>query len=210
MRAASALVACMMLGACLDGVAPGGTSVARLAVAGGAVTVAGPRGYCIDPARSGEGEEGAFVLLGPCDALAESPRGIQAPQVRAMLSATVAPAGTGPGVAESLELLESYFASAAGRALLSREGVAETVTLRAMARDGDALILHVSDTSRAEGPPLAPDYWRVLMGVGDRMVTLNVWTPAIAPLDADDGRAVIQAFLERMRAVNRAGSRALF
>lgn len=210
MRVASALAACLVLVACLEGAAPGEATVARLSVAGGAVTVAGPRGYCVDPARSGEDEDGAFVLLGPCDALAGTANRVPAPQVRAMLSATVAPAGTGPGVAESLDLLESYFADEAGRALLSREGVAETVTIRTMARDGDALILHVSDTSRAEGPPLAPEYWRALIGVGDRMVTLNVWTPAIAPLDANESREVMRAFLDRMRAVNRAGPRVLF
>lgn len=199
-RAALALLAAAFLSACVAG-GIGGSAPGSMAVLGGSVTVAGPRGFCVDSTASRDGREAAFVLLGSCASLSGSPLA-PAPQVPAILTASVL-AGGAELVAET-EPLAAFFRSPAGRAALSRSGEADTVeVLETVARNG-AIFLRVRDTSASgpEGPPVEPEYWRAILALNGRLVTLSALGHKARPLSGGAKRAAIEAFLARMRAAN--------
>lgn len=188
-----ALSACVQTGA-------GGMGTRALAVAGGAVTIAGPQGYCIDRSASRDGASGAFVLMGSCASLTGS-RAAGLPQRPAILTASASAPGAGStGFAAALPGLAQFFQSRAGRAALSRTGRAETVTVERVTAAGNVLYIRLSDS--AEGHGVEAAYWRAVMAVADRIVTLSVLSPTQGPLGSAEQRAVLDRFVARMRAAN--------
>jgi hypothetical protein len=137
------------------------------------VTIAGPAGYCIDKSASTNGTDGAFVLLASCAAISEDPREAH-PRLPAVLTASVSPPGAQAAPGE-LARLEAFFKSAEGRAALSRSGKAETVQIHHVARDGEALLIHVSDTSPNGLNAVVGNYWRGFFEVN------RVFQPAAGP-----------------------------
>lgn len=194
--------AALALAAC---VAPGVTGApgvpTRIAVAGGAVTVAGPAGYCIDRGASRSGAEAAFVLLGSCAALSQR-AGLAAPDAPALLTASVLAAPSGAG-APDLERMAAFFRTEAGRAALSRSGRAESVEVaESFVRDG-VLYLRARDRSAPQsGQGVEPEYWRAVLDLEGRMVTLSVLGAAERPLAQVAKRRTLDAFVRRVRAVN--------
>lgn len=200
---AGLLALALSVSACVP--APGTTAPAprRLAVAGGAVTLAAPPGFCVDRSALRDRPAGAFVLFGSCAALAPGPFAGR-PQSPAVLAATVAPprgateapvAGNEAGLAELLQ-------TPAGRAALSHSGDAASLTVLAARSKPGAVFLDLEDRSTFAGPRVAPRYWRALIDVGDRLVTMAVLAPADHPLPPDTGLAVLAAFVDRVRAAN--------
>lgn len=182
----------------------GGTGTRALAVAGGAVTIAGPQGYCIDRSASRDSDSGAFVLLGSCASLTGS-RAAGLPPRPAILTASASPLGAGSSdFATALPGLAQFFQSRAGRAALSRTGRAETVTVERVSAQGGVLYMRLSDS--AEGHGVEAAYWRAVMAVADRIVTLSVLSPKQGPLSSDEQRAVLDRFVARMRASNPSGT----
>jgi hypothetical protein len=180
----------------------GGSGTRALAVAGGAVTVTGPQGYCIDRDASRDGASGAFVLMGSCASLTGS-RASGQPQRPAILTASIGPESTaGTDLAAALPDMAQFFESAAGRAALSRAGRAETVTVQRVSALGDVLYIRLTDSAVAEEQGVEAAYWRALMAVRGRIVTLSVLSPARGPLSAAEQRGVLDQFVARMRAVN--------
>ena len=180
---------------------PGGSQAPRsVDVADGAVTVTGPRGYCIDTETQSDDASGAVVLLGSCAALQESadaPR----PDRDAVLSATVA-ASPGASPLGAMDDLTEFFRGEVGRAMLSRSGEAETVeVLDASSREG-VLFLHLRDTSAFEGPRVAPQYWRALTELRGHLVTLSVLSPADGTLSPQGGLSTLEAFVREMVRAN--------
>lgn len=180
----------------------GPTAPRTIEVADSRITVAGPRGYCVDTAGTHDGESAAVVTLGSCAALRQSAQEPH-PDRDAVLSASIAPAGAGrPAVAESLESLRTFFDSEAGRAALSRSGRADTVeVLDKTTRDG-ILFLDLRDESPFEGPRVAPRYWRALLDLRGHIVTLSVMAPAGEPLSRAGAMATLEAFVAVMRQRN--------
>ena len=182
---------------------PGGSGApTSLAVADGAVTVSGPRGYCIDTQTQRDSASGSVVLLGSCAALqqsADAPR----PDRDAVLSATVA-ASPGASPLAAMDDLTEFFQGEAGRAMLSRSGDADTVELvDAYSREG-VLFLHLRDSSAFEGPRVAPQYWRALTEVRGHLVTLSVLSPADSTLSPQGGLSTLEAFVREMKRANPA------
>jgi len=173
----------------------------RVTVDGRAIVVTGPPGYCVDRSASREGPEGAFVLLGSCAALGG---GRAAPRdTPAVLVATIAPGASGEGLdPEAFGDLASFFTSEAGRAALSRSGTASSVQVLEVLSVGDVLFLRIADKDAAEGQALDTEYWRAILSLRGRMVTLSVLSEAGRPLPAGGGRAVLDAFVARMQAAN--------
>lgn len=197
-RAVAATLA-MTLAAC---VATGPSGTRAVAVSGGAVTVTGPQGYCIDRGATREGASGAFVLFGTCAALTGSGAAGQ-PAKAAVLTASVGqPAAAGVDLAANLPAMANFFRSVPGRAALSRSGDAGTVRVDETGRSGDALYVRLSDRSAATGQSVEPGYWRALIPVRGRIVTLAVLSPAQAPLTSSEQRALLDRFVARMRAAN--------
>lgn len=199
-RTALVLAACLGLAACATG-GFGGASRAII-VAGGEVTVAGPSGYCIDRSVSRDGAEGAFVLLGTCAAISRS-RAVAQPARPAVLTASVLPgAPLSAPMAESFEGLAAFFRSAPGRAALSRSGKSETVTVDEATTAGEVLYLRLRDVSAAEGPAVEPEYWRAILALKGRIVTLSALSLQDRPLSAEEKRQILEDFVAQMQSVN--------
>ena len=199
----AALAAILTLSACQPGAiggVPAGTSQA-MAVSGGTVTVAGPAGYCIDKGPSRDSSAGAFVLLGSCAALSGSASAAQ-PDFPAILTATVLPGAPDTELEALFPAMADFFRSDLGRAALSRSGRAEDVSLaQVLSRDG-VLYLQLNDKSAVTGQQVEPEYWRAILQVRDRIVTLSALGLRDRPLPAAEKRRVLEAFVARVRAAN--------
>lgn len=138
----------------------------------GAITVAGPEGYCVDAQATRETDQQAFVLLVRCRGDRDHP----------VLSVTVTDLRV-PGGDPAVQLsdLTSFVLSGAGRGQLSRRGRASDVTIAQHRITDGALWLNLSDA----GNPAAfePGYWRVVMPLAGRLVTLSALSLAEAPSD---------------------------
>ena len=194
----------LALTACVPGEFGGmsGAATRSLQVSGGAVTVAPPQGYCIDRKASRDGAEGAFVLIGTCAALS----GVRSagPSARpAVLTASVLNGAPAEGIAGILPQMTRFFGTDAGRSALSRSGDAGAVDLIQAVSQGDTLYLRVADRSKAEAQ-VEPEYWRAVLALNGRMVTLSALSLERFPLGPDEKRKVLEAFVSRMRAANRA------
>ena len=180
----------------------------RLSVAGGAVVVAGPEGYCVDRPASRSAEASAFVLVASCAALTRQPNAPR-PLAPALLTASVTgavPAGT--DLAGQAARMKAFFASAEGRAALARDGRAESIEIIQMyARDG-AFLIHARDRSAGAAPALGPEYWRAIFEVNGRMVTASVAPFADRPISDDAGQVTLTLFVARIRAESAAAAAA--
>ncbi|MFN0115580.1 MAG: hypothetical protein ACKVPY_12975 [Paracoccaceae bacterium] len=199
-RAPAALAALAGLAACVMPGPSGGGGATALPVAGGAVTIAGPPGYCADRAGSRDDGTRAFVLLGSCAALAPGPFAT-GPANPAILTASVLGQGLAGGepMGAVLPEMARFFGSAEGRAALSRAGRAATVEVAGVERSADTLFLRVRDTAPMAGVAVEPEYWRAVLLIRGRIVTLSVLAPAAAPLSAAGKRATLDAFVARVR-----------
>lgn len=202
-KAALALLLTATLSACLPGDS-GGTATRAVSVSGGAVTIAGPSGYCIDRGAARDGAEGAFVLLGTCAALSGVPRPGM-PAAPAVLTATVRPgAPQGAPFSDSFPAMARFLRAAPGRAALSRTGRAGSVSLAEVRSRGEVLYLRVNDTSANPGQPLEPEYWRAILSLRGQIVTLSALALRARPLPAAEKRRALEAFVAEVQAANRA------
>lgn len=176
-----------------------GPPPARMAVAGGSVIVAGPRGFCIDREASRDAiGTSALTVLSACRELGGG-MFAPAPEHPAVLTAAVAPEGRLIDVAAAEAGLTAYFASPRGRAMLSRSGQAETVELRESFAEDGAYFLHLTDRAPFSWGATQPDYWRALLQVGGRMVTVAVLALPGRPLERDKGLALLRDFIAALR-----------
>lgn len=176
------------------------TATDRATVFDGALVLAAPRGYCIDPASRREDAGGTFLLWGNCAAISGNPAA-QRPAQRALLSATIGPAIEGdPGA--SFGEFEAFFRSAAGRAALARSGRAEDVQIEDLKREEMLLLLKITDRSAATLAPVAPTYWRAVTGFGGHIGTLSVVPLQGASLDDAAQLALLHSFESAIRAAN--------
>jgi hypothetical protein len=173
-----------------------------LTVTTGKVRIAGPDGYCADRAGSRDGGTQAFVLLAPCAVIRGDVRGNGAEG--AVLTAQVLLRGLANGepMAVILPEMERFFRSAAGRQALSRSGRAATVEVVETARSGEVLYIRARDRSPMKGVAVEPEYWRAVMTVKGRMVTLSVLGRAAAPIGPGAKRSLLDAFVARVRRMN--------
>ena len=177
------------------------TAPHRIGVSGRAVVISGPEGYCIDKAAARDGAAGAFVLLGSCAALAQSADAGQ-PVVPAVLTASVSPPGAQP-IGGQLAELNRFFLSPEGRAASSRSGRAQSVTVLQSWGSGAVFYLVANDTSPSGGQKLQQTFWRAVLDVKGRIVTLNVAGLRAQPLSPAAGRATLEAFVRQVQRENR-------
>ncbi len=183
----AALCGLILLAAC-QGVAPTGRTAPVL---DGAFAVAVPQGYCIDRSTIRESDDTAVVLMGRCsDASTALP---------AVLTLSVAQAGSAGVMADGGAALAAFFTSAQGRATLARSGRAQDVTVVTAKGAADAFVMRVQD--RAVG-----DYWRAIVGLRGRLVTVSASGTGDAPLPPEEGRKLLDKALGALRAANRASA----
>lgn len=174
-----------------------------VAVGGGSLAVAGPRGFCIDPLATREGGEAAFVLLGNCAAVTGNPRAPQ-PALPAVLTLTASvPAPAMPPIAEAVEEYDSFFRSETGRGGLARSGRAGDVEVLDSFFRNEVLYLRLRDSGPADPPDLAAETWRGYLNLEGYLVAVSA--TALADARPDDPRAamaLVRAFAQRLRQVN--------
>jgi len=192
-------------GCTLDTGSPGGPQrwvPEEIKVAGGAVTVRGPTGYCVDTSASRDGQKGAFVLLGSCASLQGKSSG-KRPANAAVLTAAVSSRGSDATPFRStFQAMTGFLASKAGRTALSRNRHPDSVRILAAVADGDVLYIHATDTAPARGQRLEADYWRALMAVHGQIVTLTVLGLKDMPLGSEVKRAILKNFAAAIGARN--------
>lgn len=163
----------------------------QVAVLAGSVQVAGPAGYCVDIEATRESDIEAFVLLVRC-------RGTIRPSP--VLSATVTriDASDDP---DQMRRLVPFLQTAPGRAQLGRSGDPGRITVNeAVFADGAVwLLIHDADNPRS----FDETYWRAILPVAGRVVTLSVLAAAEHPFERESGLAILRGFVMRMRAANR-------
>lgn len=195
------MMASLMIAAVLAGcVAPGQSASDRTRVMNGALTLAAPRGFCVDPKARRDAAEGSFVLWGNCAAIAGDPEAPK-PPYRAMLSATVGPASSTP-LATAFDGFESFFRSGAGRAALARSGQAKDVQVLKVERHGGMLLLKISDRSAATAAPVTRSYWRAITEVKGHVTALSVLPLEGSAMRDADQIALLQGFEASIRAAN--------
>ena len=163
-----------------------------VSVLDGAVTVAGPDAYCIDDEATREGQAQAFVLLARCRTSRRP-----SPVLSATVSGHAAPGG---GSREALQQLADFLATPTGRAQLSRSGEATDVRIDEVLLQDGALWLRIHD----EGNPdtLQPGYWRAIMPLSERVVTLSVMSARAHPVGSQAELQALRDFVASMRAAN--------
>ena len=107
-----------------------------------------------------------------------------------------------PASGIDLDAMAGFVRSAPGRAALSQSSDPASVTIEQVTSSGGVLFIRLHDSSMAKGLPVETGYWRALTGLRGYAVTLAVLSPASAPLSPDEQRAVLNAFVARMRAAN--------
>jgi hypothetical protein len=188
----------LLLAGCFES-APLQRFSARDAVAGasvvtvaGGVAVAGPEGWCVDKTSTVEGAREAFVLLIRCRT---------GERRRPVLGATVTalPAAAADGD-ENLGALLRAIDSETGHGHLSRSGRAADVRIERTGIEAGAIWLRIHDAGSPEA--FAPGYWRAVLPVAGRVVTLMVLEPRGAEAPGDEALALLRVFVTRMREVN--------
>lgn len=179
-----ALAACVPGGG--GGVASPGASKS-MALLGGEVQAAAPQGYCIDEKASHDEGDGAVVLIGRCSGTSKVPP--------ALVTVTIGGPGSSAVLQEGAKALSDYFVSPSGRAALARDGRASSVAIRQTSVSDGALMLLVSD--REVGT-----YWRAVLGLRGRLVTISVLAPEGQSLDPEQGRGILERTMGVMRRVN--------
>lgn len=181
-----AFPALLLLAAC---VAPGGGGSSSISVLGGALTVAVPAGYCIDPRASHDDGRSALVIAGRCAA--------DRPVPAAVLTVSVGGEGSSAILRAGAQALSDWSRSPAGRAALARDGNAGSVVVRETLIWDGAFLIRLED--RAIGP-----YWRAAMGLRGRLVMISVSPPGQRGLTLEDGRAILERAIVSVKRANAA------
>lgn len=201
-------VAVIGLSGCLNGTDAGvfasrgtGTSAQadpHVQVMSKSFTIAGPRGYCIDPGATRDSATSAFAVLGSCAVISGNPHDLK-PKFPAMLTASVAPANVALD-AGALDRMAAFFSTDAGRGTLARVDHAGEVAVIDMARDDGLLLVHVRDGDRSGD--VTGDYWRGIFETAGQLVTVTVSGFRTAPLDEKSGARLTRAFAAAIRKSN--------
>ena len=165
--------------------APGQTKA--ISVLGGAMTVAAPSGYCVDKRSARSQADGAVVLMGRCNGGSNHPA--------AVISVTIGEAGSAGIVADGGTALAAFFQTSGGRAALSRMGSADSVKIVQAANSDGAYTLRIVEAG-------VGDYWRAIMGLSGRLITLSVQGPTGSTLDPATGRSLLGESVAAMRNAN--------
>lgn len=182
----AALLATLALAACQ---VEGGFGATRKApVLNGALNVAVPGGYCVDRGASREKGDNAVVIMGRCADTASVPP--------ALITVAVGQGGSAGVMTAGGQALAAFFTSPQGRATLSRDGRARDIRVVEAIGAGDALLLHLTDRGVGE-------YWRGIIGVKGRLVTVSATGTPGVPLAPAEGRKLIDRLLADLMAANR-------
>lgn len=184
--------------------------VQQKTVMSGAVTVAAPKGYCVDVSSLRDQASGAFVPLGACAALTRNPAD-PSPKTPAFLVASVSalPAGVAATDEDPKALLDQareFLESPVGRAALSRSGDASTVTVLDLKTASGVVKVLTQDSSANRPAPLSDITWRAFLPIGDKLVVLSVTGFTKHPINQRNGLTQLDNFIAAIEGANPASS----
>jgi hypothetical protein len=154
------------------------------------IKVAGPKGYCPDPASVQERDDSAVAFLGRCSA--------DSSQRPAVLTLTFGRSGSAGVMTAGGAELARFFTSTTGRKALSRRGRAGDVKLSSARTLGDIYLMRIED--RGQG-----DYWRGMITLRGRLVSVSATGP---DLPAEEGLDLVKDTMAALRRSNRAKAHA--
>jgi hypothetical protein len=155
---------------------PTAQNLHELSVLDGAITVAAPKGYCIDKDASVSRGAATVFLIGRCND--------QGQVAAAVVTLTIGGPASAGVLAAGPQALGEFFASEAGRKVLARDGDQDHVKIVQMQSDGRGLLLHLNDD-------VAGDYWRAITGIKGRLVTISASGVAGATLTPAQARILV-------------------
>ena len=173
-RVAGAATVVLAVGGLAQAAWAGPATRTKVTVAGQAVTIAAPAGFCVDTKSTTMTTEGAFVLMSDCSLLGGAKTGKR--PIGAALTASVSNggiAGEGDSETGTLDDLEDFAATADGRAVLSRSGEAERVRVLSKVKSGDVLYVLIEDRGKLPVAGIDRTFWRAFFDVNGRMVALS-------------------------------------
>ena len=195
--ALAALAALLVLAGCFEtealsriGPRAAGSGPGAITVLDGAVTVAGPDGFCVDESATREAGDNAFVLLRHC-------RGSRGPVLSVTVTDQRVPAGDRSA---QLDALAAFLATEAGRGQLSRRGRAGDVAIDQIGLREGTLWLHLTDIGNPES--FEAGYWRSVLPVAGRLVTLSAMSLREAPSSRAAGERAMGALIDTLRRRN--------
>lgn len=180
------LICGLILSGCVGTTGVG--SVSSKSVLQGGFTVAAPTGYCLDAKASRETDNSGIFLIGRCFA--------QSPTAPALVSVAVgAPASAGVMTAGGAELA-AFFTSVEGRATLSAKGQPGSVRVLEALSVGDVFVMRLQERGD-------PEYWRAVMGLRGRLVSVSVKDAGDGTLSQETGRTVLDRAIAALQRANR-------
>jgi hypothetical protein len=200
MRAVCAVAALSFLAACDPTAMGGAPDRATVTVAGRNVTILAPTGFCVDPASTNVSATGAFVMISDCGLLGAAPvaEGDADEPIGAVMTASISAADGPATVAE----VQSFAATAQGRAVLSRSGRGDRVRILATRTRRDVLYMLIEDRGPQPIAGIEPAFWRAFLDVQGQMTVLSVLGFEGAGIGPTEGLALIQRFADTVQAAN--------
>jgi hypothetical protein len=156
------------------------------------LTVAGPKGFCIDPGSVKDEQGGSFVLLSSCTGLSGGSN-LGRTASTAVLTLSVSGPSTDAAAFDAAGV-QAFFASDAGRTALSRSGTMATVTLLGSVIEDGTVFVHARDTSAPMINGLGDEYWRAFFVSGGRLMTATATPFSQAPMSSGGLKTVLKQF----------------
>ena len=189
------LVVLAALPGCSGFVASKPETVSRIELDDGMI-VSGANGWCVDPTTSQASGDPAVVVLGSCAAIGQNALAPQ-PDVPGVVTVSIERVAAG---GFSPEALQEFFVTEAGRAVLARDGQAQSIEIiEAEARE-DRLVLYTEDQSALPGT--SSKTWRALFDLGGRFVSVSLYGLIGQPFEPGDGQAAVDAQVDALIAAN--------
>lgn len=186
---AMGLAACLPLVACLETGEddPAQEALRSVAFYDGAVTVAGPRGYCIDRASIKSDSGGRFALLASCESLTGQPGIAVAP---AVMTVAVLPRATAAAPPDA-----SAMADALGPDAVRRAEEGDGITIVQVANGGETVL-----------PGGDPAHWRASTKINGHIVGLAAYGPAGGEIAGLRGRDLLRDLAGALRGASDPGA----
>lgn len=164
-----------------------GAGIRQLKILEETVTVAAPKGYCIDPETSVDRGDAVVVLIGRCTGKGQV--------AAALLSLTIGAPGSAGVLAAGPDALAQFFTSLPGRKILSRSGnPGHLIVTEAKVGEG-SLFLRLLDQD-------VGDYWRAVTAIRGRVVTISASGAMGAPLTPEQGFKLVLETVELLKKKN--------
>ncbi|MCF6444442.1 hypothetical protein [Nereida sp. MMG025] len=161
----------------------------------GGLQIRAPIGFCVDHESSSS--DGTVIL--PCRSLGRD--GFDWPEPIAVLTTSIGGRVSGDGLG-SPEELDAFFKSDDAKALISRTGVPQTVTVLGTWPQPDTFFVRVQDTSATPFGRGYQTHWRAVTVIEGRAVTITSGGYGKNQVSEQDGLKILRTYLTQLRAAN--------